>query len=199
VLIWQKATVILHSRHPEWGYSAILQCHRHSFVVCRYTKLPVGYSSIGNVKSPSSPQYRNKMESFWLGETLKYFYLLFSDNPAGLIPLDRYVFNTEAHPLLIYSWVGPCRELVGTGVLRPGGGGRTRGLDTGWIAPDHSHISVCCMVSSCLVTEAAGCELLGWLQTRNTRGFLWTWKNHGITSVKNCKNKIFLFVIQIFV
>jgi len=69
----------------------------------RYTKLPVGYSSVGNVQSATSPQYRNKMESFWLGETLKYFYLLFSDNPTPLIPLDRYVFNTEAHPLPIYS------------------------------------------------------------------------------------------------
>jgi mannosyl-oligosaccharide alpha-1,2-mannosidase len=29
------------------------------------------------------------MESFWLAETLKYFYLLFSD--PGLISLDDYV------------------------------------------------------------------------------------------------------------
>jgi mannosyl-oligosaccharide alpha-1,2-mannosidase len=37
------------------------------------------------------------MESFWLGETLKYFYLMFSE--TDLISLDEYVFNTEAHPL----------------------------------------------------------------------------------------------------
>jgi len=37
------------------------------------------------------------MESFWMGETLKYFYLIFSD--PDLINLDEYVFNTEAHPL----------------------------------------------------------------------------------------------------
>ncbi|KAK0619160.1 glycoside hydrolase [Immersiella caudata] len=37
------------------------------------------------------------MESFWLGETLKYFYLMFSE--PDLISLDEYVFNTEAHPL----------------------------------------------------------------------------------------------------
>ncbi|XDG04091.1 hypothetical protein ABKA04_003706 [Annulohypoxylon sp. FPYF3050] len=36
------------------------------------------------------------MESFWLAETLKYFYLLFS--PPDIISLDDYVFNTEAHP-----------------------------------------------------------------------------------------------------
>ncbi|KAL0944752.1 glycoside hydrolase family 47 protein [Colletotrichum truncatum] len=36
------------------------------------------------------------MESFWLAETLKYFYLVFS--PPDLISLDDYVLNTEAHP-----------------------------------------------------------------------------------------------------
>lgn len=38
----------------------------------------------------------NKMESFWLAETLKYFYLIFS--PPDMISLDDWVFNTEAHP-----------------------------------------------------------------------------------------------------
>ena len=37
------------------------------------------------------------LQSFWLAETLKYFYLIFS--PPDLISLDEYVFNTEAHPL----------------------------------------------------------------------------------------------------
>jgi mannosyl-oligosaccharide alpha-1,2-mannosidase len=32
-----------------------------------------------------------------MGETLKYFFLLFSS--PDLISLDDYVFNTEAHPL----------------------------------------------------------------------------------------------------
>ncbi|RFU76344.1 class i alpha-mannosidase [Trichoderma arundinaceum] len=38
----------------------------------------------------------DSMESFWLGETLKYFYLIFSE--PNVISLDEYVFNTEAHP-----------------------------------------------------------------------------------------------------
>ncbi|KAF2459644.1 glycoside hydrolase family 47 protein [Lineolata rhizophorae] len=38
----------------------------------------------------------DSMESFWTAETLKYFYLIYSD-PA-LISLDEYVLNTEAHP-----------------------------------------------------------------------------------------------------
>jgi mannosyl-oligosaccharide alpha-1,2-mannosidase len=38
----------------------------------------------------------DSMESFWMGETLKYFYLVFSE--PSLISLDEFVFNTEAHP-----------------------------------------------------------------------------------------------------
>ncbi|KAF2247960.1 glycoside hydrolase family 47 protein [Trematosphaeria pertusa] len=38
----------------------------------------------------------DKMESFWLSETLKYFYLVFSE--PGFMSLDEWVFNTEAHP-----------------------------------------------------------------------------------------------------
>ena len=38
-------------------------------------------------------------QSFFLAETLKYLYLLFSDD--DLIDLKEWVFNTEAHPLPI--------------------------------------------------------------------------------------------------
>ena len=81
--------------YRDWGWKIF-----QSFE--KYTKLAEGYTSINNVKNPGNPGYRNKMESFFLGETLKYLYLLFSDNPE-LLPLDKYVFNTEAHPLPIYS------------------------------------------------------------------------------------------------
>lgn len=66
----------------------------------KYTKVKNGYTSIGNVKNPLNTRPRDMMESFWLGETLKYFYLLFSDD-RNEIDLDKYVFNTEAHPLPI--------------------------------------------------------------------------------------------------
>jgi mannosyl-oligosaccharide alpha-1,2-mannosidase len=41
-------------------------------------------------------QKEDYMESFWMAETLKYFYLSFAD--TGLISLDDFVLNTEAHP-----------------------------------------------------------------------------------------------------
>uniref|UniRef100_A0A1Q3F1G6 alpha-1,2-Mannosidase n=1 Tax=Culex tarsalis TaxID=7177 RepID=A0A1Q3F1G6_CULTA len=66
----------------------------------KYTKVKNGYTSIGNVKNPLNTRPRDMMESFWLGETLKYFYLLFSDD-RNEIDLDKYVFNSEAHPLPI--------------------------------------------------------------------------------------------------
>lgn len=66
----------------------------------KHTKVASGYSSIGNVKNVLNTRIRDLMESFWLGETLKYFYLLFSDNVKE-IDLDKWVFNTEAHPLPI--------------------------------------------------------------------------------------------------
>jgi endoplasmic reticulum Man9GlcNAc2 1,2-alpha-mannosidase len=47
------------------------------------------------------PKQRDKMETFFLGETLKYFYLLFSDEDE--FPLDKYIFNTEAHPLPVFD------------------------------------------------------------------------------------------------
>lgn len=42
-------------------------------------------------------QQMDSMESFWLAETLKYFYLCFED--FDVVSLDEWVLNTEAHPL----------------------------------------------------------------------------------------------------
>lgn len=40
------------------------------------------------------------MESFFLAESLKYLYLLLADD-QNMLPLNKYVFNTEGHPLPI--------------------------------------------------------------------------------------------------
>ncbi|GAB9469100.1 Mannosyl-oligosaccharide alpha-1,2-mannosidase [Globisporangium polare] len=59
-----------------------------------------GYTSIGNVATgPVERLYREEMESFFIAETLKYLFLLFSDD--SVCPLDEIVFNTEAHPFPI--------------------------------------------------------------------------------------------------
>jgi len=48
------------------------------------------------LKSVDSGEKGDLMPSYFLAETLKYFYLLFSEEPWDF---DRAVFNTEAHPL----------------------------------------------------------------------------------------------------
>ncbi|KAK7896832.1 hypothetical protein WMY93_022157 [Mugilogobius chulae] len=83
-------------KYRDWGWD-ILQSFN------KYTRVPGGgYTSINNVRDPVNPGPRDKMESFFLGETLKYLYLLFSDD-TDLLSLDKVVFNTEAHPLPIWS------------------------------------------------------------------------------------------------
>lgn len=64
----------------------------------RYSRVRAGYTSIGNVKNALNTRPRDMMESFFVGETLKYFYLLFSDDRRE-VDLEKYVFNTEAHLL----------------------------------------------------------------------------------------------------
>lgn len=48
------------------------------------------------LKSVMTKEQGDLMPSYFLAETLKYLYLLFSEEP---VDLDRVIFNTEAHPL----------------------------------------------------------------------------------------------------
>lgn len=80
-------------QYVEWGWKAFQ-------AIEKYGKVTNGYSSVNNVKK-IPVTYRDLMESFFLAETLKYLYLLFADD-QNIIPLDEYVFNTEAHPLPVY-------------------------------------------------------------------------------------------------
>ena len=66
-----------------------------------YSKFGGRYCTMRNVRKPSCD---GKMESFWLAETLKYLYLLKND----VIDLDKWVFNTEAHPLPVVRSLPPC-------------------------------------------------------------------------------------------
>jgi mannosyl-oligosaccharide alpha-1,2-mannosidase len=61
------------------------------------TETPFGNSAIKDVTAEGVTEKEDSMESFWMAETLKYFYLIFS--PADVISLDEYVLNTEAHAL----------------------------------------------------------------------------------------------------
>ncbi|KAB8337136.1 hypothetical protein FH972_021440 [Carpinus fangiana] len=78
-------------KYREWGWQMFEAFMEHTAV-----KNGGGFTSLDHVDKVPAPM-RDNMESFWMAETLKYFYLLFS--PNDLLPLDQVVFNTEAHPM----------------------------------------------------------------------------------------------------
>ena len=61
------------------------------------TRTDIAHASIKDVRFTDSKQV-DKMESFWLAETLKYFYLLFASEKT--LDFNKVVFNTEAHPIM---------------------------------------------------------------------------------------------------
>lgn len=83
--------------------------------ILKATRTDLAFSAIKDVRAEGTTDKLDSMEvsiaacpcflylltwivqSFWLAETLKYFYLIFS--PPDVISLDEYVLNTEAHPL----------------------------------------------------------------------------------------------------
>jgi hypothetical protein len=83
------------TKQPRWrtyGWRIFEAFVRH----CRNAR---GFAGLQNVEV-KTPKQRSRQESFWTAETLKYLYLLFSDDAT--IPLDEFVFNTEAHPLPVF-------------------------------------------------------------------------------------------------
>ncbi|GFR50049.1 hypothetical protein Agub_g12100 [Astrephomene gubernaculifera] len=113
--------------YREWGWNMFRALERW----CRVES--GGYQGLAFVDKVPPPG-ADRQESFWLAETLKYFYLLFSDDPDE-VPLDEFVFNTEAHPLPI--WGSPAdtrlRQALRTQPAggRGAGGGRAPGLHRG--------------------------------------------------------------------
>nr|POE48459.1 isoform 2 of mannosyl-oligosaccharide 1,2-alpha-mannosidase mns1 [Quercus suber] len=77
--------------YQEWGWNIFQAFEKNS-------RIESGYVGLKDVNTGVKD---NMMQSFFLAETLKYLYLLFS--PPSVISLDEWVFNTEAHPLKIVA------------------------------------------------------------------------------------------------
>lgn len=77
--------------YREWAWEIVEALER-------YCRTPNGYVGIEDVFNKKSMK-NDIQQSFFLAETLKYLYLLYSDD--AILPLDKWVFNTEAHPLPI--------------------------------------------------------------------------------------------------
>ncbi|KAH7333794.1 glycoside hydrolase [Pyrenochaeta sp. MPI-SDFR-AT-0127] len=86
--VWYMYRITGDSHWREAGWRMFLAVNEHTSTV-------YGNSAIDDV-TKTSPQLNDEMESFWLAETLKYFYLLFEDE--SVVSLDEWVLNTEAHP-----------------------------------------------------------------------------------------------------
>eukprot|EP00117_Sycon_ciliatum_P044095 scpid39647/ scgid31854/ Mannosyl-oligosaccharide 1,2-alpha-mannosidase IB; Mannosidase alpha class 1A member 2; Processing alpha-1,2-mannosidase IB len=76
-------------KYRDWGWEAAQAIEEH----CRVEN---GYSGIKDIDSVPVT-HDDVQQSFLLAETFKYLYLLFSED--DVLPLDQWVFNTEAHPL----------------------------------------------------------------------------------------------------
>jgi mannosyl-oligosaccharide alpha-1,2-mannosidase len=80
-------------KYRRWAYEMFSAFQKHC-------KVRFGYSAIGDVrKQPPTP--KDSQESFWLAETLKYFYLIFA--PRNTLSLEEFVLNTEAQPMRVWS------------------------------------------------------------------------------------------------
>ena len=82
--------------YREWGWEIFL-------AIERFCKLPVAYGSYKNVLDPKV-QPDDRMESFFLAETIKYLFLLFNPD-TDMDIINKHVFNTEAHALTLLSEV----------------------------------------------------------------------------------------------
>eukprot|EP00929_Paragymnodinium_shiwhaense_P094445 TRINITY_DN55028_c0_g1_i1.p1 TRINITY_DN55028_c0_g1~~TRINITY_DN55028_c0_g1_i1.p1 ORF type:complete len:822 (-),score=151.23 TRINITY_DN55028_c0_g1_i1:271-2616(-) len=78
--------------YREWGWTVFQNMQK-------WLTVGHGFASLKDVRN-TGKQYMDRMESFFIAETLKYLYLLL--DPDNQITLDKYVFNTEAHPLSIF-------------------------------------------------------------------------------------------------
>lgn len=79
--------------YREWGW----ECFS---AIERYCKTDFAYGGLRDVEN-INVRPDNKMESFFLAETLKYLFLL-QDPDSEIDLLNKHVFNTEAHPMRIF-------------------------------------------------------------------------------------------------
>ncbi|VDK42880.1 unnamed protein product [Anisakis simplex] len=82
--------------YKEWVWRAVQ-------AIETYCRREAGYTGITNVYS-SKPGSDDVQQSYFLAETLKYAYLTFTN--SSVMSLDKWVFNTEAHPLPIWTGTG---------------------------------------------------------------------------------------------
>lgn len=81
-------------KYRDWAWEIFEAIEKHC-------KVPSGgYTGVRNINN-DHPSPDDVQPSWFLAESLKYLFLTFSD--PSVVPLDKYVFNTEAHPLSMFK------------------------------------------------------------------------------------------------
>jgi len=81
------------TKYRTWGWEYMQALNK-------WVKRKYGYDGLRDANQ-KTPVHDDVQQSWFLAETLKYLYLLFS--PHDVIPLDQFVFNTEAHPFSLFD------------------------------------------------------------------------------------------------
>ncbi|KAI9013735.1 glycoside hydrolase [Phycomyces nitens] len=76
-----------------------------------YSHSSSGFSGVQDIDS-LYPTWDDRQESFFFAETFKYLYLFYDDDAADIVPFDKWVFNTEAHPFRIVDKEPPERKYI---------------------------------------------------------------------------------------
>ena len=87
--------------YADWAFNIFEAIEKHA----RVSDGSGAFATV-NMVNTANPTQADSMDTFWLAETLKYFFLIFSDDE---ISITKWVFNTEAHPLRIGGAYRPKR------------------------------------------------------------------------------------------
>ncbi|KAF1987520.1 glycoside hydrolase family 47 protein [Aulographum hederae CBS 113979] len=90
-------------KYQDWTWQAFQS-------IVHTTKVNEGFSSIANVNVVGGGGFADMQESFLFAEVLKYCFMIFADQGAEWQVLDKgvkggnkWVFNTEAHPVRVFG------------------------------------------------------------------------------------------------
>jgi mannosyl-oligosaccharide alpha-1,2-mannosidase len=86
-------------KYQEWAWDAFVAINK----TCR---VGAGFSSFRSVDTPGGGSYGNNQESFFFAEVMKYAYMIFAEDGPWQVNhkgngRDKFVFNTEAHPVKV--------------------------------------------------------------------------------------------------
>ncbi|KAI5294421.1 maturation of Asn-linked oligosaccharides protein, partial [Ascosphaera acerosa] len=87
------------TKYQDWVWEAF-------DAIRKYTKTPIAFSAISNVMDENGGRQLDNQESFLFAEVMKYAYIAFAEDADWQVTKEgknKFVYNTEAHPLRVAS------------------------------------------------------------------------------------------------